>query len=135
MKRFYLFATLVAVALTEAAARVVTTEPAIVQNDSRDIVVTFHADIGNDTSPKKVVWNYLDDRWHAGLRESYRELIWFRRHNAGLFGNRASADVSLSAWDTGRCVTLTDGDKQAVLLANPHVDKSECRCGDRGRCV
>lgn len=85
---------------------------------------TKGADGGNDTSPKKVVWNYLDDRWHAGLRESYRELIWFRRHNARLFGNTVSADVSLSAWDTGRCVTLTDGDRQVVLLVNPRVDKA-----------
>lgn len=47
MTRFYSFIMLLACVVVAANAQVVTTSPAVVQEDSRDIVITFHADSGN----------------------------------------------------------------------------------------
>lgn len=49
MKNFYLNLTILAVGMTSlsATAQVVTTSPAMVQTDSKSIVVTFYADRGN----------------------------------------------------------------------------------------
>lgn len=47
MTRFYSFIMLLACVVVATNAQVVTTSPAVVQEDSRDIVITFHADSGN----------------------------------------------------------------------------------------
>lgn len=47
MKKLYILLALVALCWIGLPAQVVTTQPAVVQTDSHDIIITFHADRGN----------------------------------------------------------------------------------------
>lgn len=47
MKKLYILLALVALCWIGLPAQVVTTQPTVVQTDSHDIIITFHADRGN----------------------------------------------------------------------------------------
>lgn len=84
---------------------------------------TKNANGGNNTDPKIVVWNYLDDPDRKGLCETYAALNWIRRDNAELFAEDATVDIKVgdSDWAKGRTIRLTKGDKELVLLVNPEI--------------
>ncbi len=82
---------------------------------------TKDANGGNNTDPKIVVWNYLNDPDRAGLMESYRELLHIRKNNPDLFaqGCTYSAKLTTSAWANGRFINVSNGDKELICVINP----------------
>lgn len=75
---------------------------------------------GNNTSPKKVIWSYLDNPLNRGLMESYRELCCIRTSNPQLFTEEANTTVALSSWQ-GRTLRLVNGADELYLVVNPSV--------------
>ncbi len=73
---------------------------------------------GNDTSPKRVVWNYLKNPHRAGLKQSYLELCHLRADNPDMFGKDVTTKVDCSSW-SGRSIVLTNGQKMIYLVVNP----------------
>lgn len=84
---------------------------------------TKSSDGGNDTSPKKVIWSYLDDEDRKGLHQSYTDLCWIRLSNPDLFTESSLKVLSCNSsnWGTGRTIRLESGNKELVCLANPNV--------------
>lgn len=76
---------------------------------------------GNDTSPKRVIWSYLDNANRAGLVQSYRELNAIRRANPQLFTDQATATINCATvnWGTGYTIKLTNGASELFLAVNP----------------
>ncbi len=76
---------------------------------------------GNDTSPKKVIWSYLDDPQHAGLHQSYVELLHLRGDNPQLFkeGVTTTINISQSNWAAGRSIKLSNGTSELLMVVNP----------------
>ena len=74
---------------------------------------------GNDTSPKKVVWSYLDNPNREGLMKNYQELCHLRTDNPELFKQDATVSINLDKW-SGRTITLSKGSKAIYLVVNPH---------------
>lgn len=78
---------------------------------------------GNDTSPKKVNWNALEDPDVAGLRQNVGELIWIRTQNPELFEKDAIKQMNFAAssWDNGRFLYCSKNGKELILALNPNV--------------
>lgn len=82
---------------------------------------TTKNDAGNDTSPKKVVWSYLDNEYRAGLRQSYADLMEIRRNNPEMFADSILTEMNCDFTTTTlKSIVLTNGDKQIVLMVNPN---------------
>ncbi len=77
---------------------------------------------GNNTDPKIVNWNYLNDDNRKGLHDSYSQLCWLRRSNEDLFTQSASTTTNLTAsdWSTGFRIHLNNGSKELVCVTNPY---------------
>ena len=75
---------------------------------------------GNDTSPKKVVWSYLDNPNREGLMKNYQELCHLRADNPELFKEDVTVSVNLDKW-SGRTISLSKGDKAIYLVVNPNT--------------
>lgn len=86
---------------------------------------TKSTDGGNDTSPKKVVWSYLDDEYNNGLRQSYADLINIRNSNPEMFADSVSTTMNCN-YASGpalmKTIVITNGDKQLVLVVNPNTN-------------
>ena len=84
---------------------------------------TKSSDGGNNTDPKTVVWNLLDDPDAMGLHDTYKALCGLRLSNPELFAESAKfATVNLDAsLSSGRTMTLTAGTKQLVAFINPSI--------------
>lgn len=87
---------------------------------------TKSPDGGNDTSPKKVIWSYLDNPDRAGLMRSYTELCHLRADNPALFrqGVATTLRCAASDWSAGRYINLVDGQTQLLCVVNPDVGRS-----------
>ncbi|RXI24051.1 MAG: hypothetical protein C7K11_02750 [Candidatus Amulumruptor caecigallinarius] len=76
---------------------------------------------GNDTSPKKVVWDYYDDPSRKALFDTYSKMIGIRRANPELFSDDAatftyssnSANISGAYW-----VRIKNGAKDVIAFIN-----------------
>lgn len=79
----------------------------------------------NDTSPKRVVWSYLNRADNAALLQSYKELIGIRNHNSALFAEDADVAVSLDKWSGGRTICMSKGDLQLLVAVNPQVSGAD----------
>ena len=82
---------------------------------------------GNNTSPKIVDWNWLDDPQRHYLMETYGAMIRLRMENPELF----TVDTKLtrtgmgSKYTTARVLSLSAGDKEIVAMINPNVSGSD----------
>ncbi|MCM1504476.1 MAG: alpha-amylase family glycosyl hydrolase [Muribaculum sp.] len=78
---------------------------------------------GNDTSPKKVVWSYLDEPNHAGLKDCYAELCSIRAKYYDMFDKGVTTSISCNSinWNSGYVLSLTKGTDQILLAVNPAV--------------
>lgn len=76
---------------------------------------------GNNTDPKIVRWNLLDQPARKGLYDTYRELIAVRTNNPQLFGKDADVTVECaeSNWAQGRKIVLRNGNDEIYLFVNP----------------
>lgn len=74
---------------------------------------------GNNTSPKKVVWNYLKNAQRAGLHQTYKELCHFRADNPQFFTEgipTTTIACSPGNWNTGYTINLKAGDGSELYL-------------------
>lgn len=87
---------------------------------------TKNATGGNNTDPKIVNWNLLDDPDHEGLMKNYSELINVRLANQEMYDIQNGAKVAMkctdSAWANGRTIINTYGDKELYTVINPNVE-------------
>lgn len=84
---------------------------------------TTKNDSGNDTSPKRVIWSYLNDEYHAGLKDSYAALCAIRAKNPDMFGSDVTTSVNtLYTSSTYGNIVLTKGDRELVLVVNPNTN-------------
>lgn len=85
---------------------------------------TTKNDFGNDTSPKTVIWNYLDDEYRAGLKQTYADLIAIRNNNPEMFADSVKTSVDCN-FETGtglKSIVITNGDKQIILAVNSNAN-------------
>lgn len=80
---------------------------------------------GNNTDPKIVNWNLLNDPDNAGLYKNYCELIRLRTLNPDLFTKDASFTINCAYtnWNNGRTIIASTPEKQMICAINPNVDK------------
>ena len=81
---------------------------------------------GNDTSPKKVDWNLLNDNYHQGLYDNYCELIYIRNNNKEMFDQNVTFNMACgqSNWSTGRTMSSVSGNSELYTLINPNITGS-----------
>ncbi len=86
---------------------------------------TKNVDGGNNTDPKIVRWNLLDDANRKGLYDNYSELIALRNNNTDLFAESASFENSCGPanWANGRTMVSRAGSKELITVINPNIDK------------
>lgn len=83
---------------------------------------TKDANNGNDTSPKNVVWSYLDDPDRKALHDVYAGLCDLRTANPDLFGEQTEFTyTSTSNMSSPRYLRVCNGSKEAVAFINPNV--------------
>lgn len=75
---------------------------------------------GNNTSPKIVNWNLLNDPDNAGLVANYREMIRIRLANPELFAEGSDYELAFSSWKQRTAYTSV-GNKELCLVVNPSV--------------
>lgn len=88
---------------------------------------TKNNDGSNDTDPKIVNWNLLNDPCNNALKETYSKLIRIRLkpEHAALFATGNSTfENNLSGWAGGRTITAKAGDKELYCVINPNVTGS-----------
>lgn len=83
-----------------------------------DDQTTKNTDGSNNTSPKKVMWSYLNDANRMGLYDTYAQLNDIRTSNPELFKEEVSTAVNLSSW-SGRSIAIADANKELYLVVNP----------------
>ena len=77
---------------------------------------------GNDTSPKRVDWDYLDDAYRGALYQNYCELGAVRSKNADLFSSESTSYVRSGFADnmtSARSIVIKNGSKEIAVLINP----------------
>jgi len=89
---------------------------------------TKDAEENNNTDPKIVNWNLLNDPNHKGLFESYQQLISLRLGNKDLFTPAQGMDFAMlcneTNWSNGRTITARTADKELYCAINPNVTGS-----------
>ena len=80
------------------------------------------SDTGNNTSPKKVLWDYYDVPDRRGLYDSYAELITLRNDNPELFAKDAGYSLNFSGWALGRYFHSSVNGKEIHVLINPQLE-------------
>lgn len=75
---------------------------------------------GNNTSPKIVNWNLLNDPDNAGLVKNYTELINIRLGYPELFAAGSNYTMSFSNWNY-RTLSASSGNKELYAVMNPSV--------------
>lgn len=83
---------------------------------------TKNAD-GNNTDPKTVVWNLLDDPDALVLHDTYQAAVNLRRLNPGLFAEDAVFETSNldAALTSPRTMHLSAGGKEIVVFINSSI--------------
>ncbi len=76
---------------------------------------------GNNTSPKIVNWNLLNDPDNKGLMECYAEMIAIRLANTELFNGNENYKNNTAAWSKGRTIETFTADKELYCVTNPNV--------------
>lgn len=87
---------------------------------------TKNNDGGNNTDPKIVNWNLLDDPDNHGLMENYADLISIRTSNPDLFDVENGATFTINCgsnnWKKGRTIYASTADKQLIAVINPNTE-------------
>ncbi|MCH5223781.1 MAG: hypothetical protein J1E82_07040 [Muribaculaceae bacterium] len=88
---------------------------------------TKNDDGGNNTDPKKVDWNLLDEPNHWGLYNNYCQLIEVRFSNPEFFTQDANFTIACNSnnWNNGRWLYSTTADgKELLTFINPNYSGS-----------
>ncbi len=84
-----------------------------------DEQTTKNSDGGNNTDPKVVLWNNLDDPDRKALHDTYQALCNFRIKNPDLFSNKAVLTLTGFSNTLGnRIIRVTNGDKEVMAFIN-----------------
>lgn len=77
----------------------------------------------NNTAPKLVVWNYMDDPDRMALHDIYEQLCHLRTLNPELFSQNATFAVSgfNNSVSSLRTLRVTNGQKEAIAFINPRI--------------
>lgn len=88
---------------------------------------TKDANGGNNTDPKKVVWNNLDNPELKAVHDTYAALANLRLGNQDLFlnGDYYQSGLSANTFATNRVIILRDGDKQVLAMINPNFNGAD----------
>ncbi len=73
---------------------------------------------GNNTDPKTVIWDRLDDASYAGLHEVYTALCNLRLGNPEMFTNGYTTTGVGGAVNAARTITLRNGGKEIIAFIN-----------------
>lgn len=86
---------------------------------------TKNSDGGNNTDPKIVNWNLLNDPNNKGLYNNYCELIRLRLSNPDLFTKDATFEMQCGSanWTLGRMIRSQAGTKDMITIINPSYEK------------
>jgi 1,4-alpha-glucan branching enzyme len=78
---------------------------------------------GNDTSPKTVIWERLNDEDYCGLMETYKSLCNLRKDNPEVFAQDAQFNaVGIGgAMTSNRILRATKDNKEIMLFMNPNT--------------
>lgn len=78
---------------------------------------------GNNTDPKIVNWDLLDNQYHRGLYDTYCQLISIRNENPELFAEDAEFTIQCNSsdWANGRWLYSVSKTKELYTLINPNV--------------
>lgn len=78
---------------------------------------------GNNTDPKKVNWNLLNNANRKGLVDNYTQLIALRNNNPELFDRTTvfTNQVAVANWANGRFLYARNGDKELICVINPNT--------------
>lgn len=80
---------------------------------------TKTSDGNNNTDPKKVVWNYLDDPDRKALHDTYQALCHFRTTNPSLFANGCTLTLTGFGNTLGnRIIRVTNGTQEVMAFIN-----------------
>lgn len=81
---------------------------------------------GNNTDPKYVNWNLLNDPLNLGLMETYRDLINLRLGNPSLFSQTQNFLMycQSSDWANGRKIISTTDSEELYTAINPNISGS-----------
>lgn len=94
---------------------------------------TKSSDGGNNTSPKKVVWNYLNNVNRKGLMETYQMLFHLRTDNPAFFIEgipTTTIACNSTNWNSGYYTTLKTADGLALyLVVNPTTSQRTVALG------
>ncbi len=82
---------------------------------------TKSASGSNNTSPKKVLWGYLEDEERKALHSTYVKLGNIRNSNPEMFGNESIVRTGMNGFSTGYYLDVEKGDKEILLLCNPNT--------------
>lgn len=82
---------------------------------------TKNSDGGNNTDPKIVSWNLLDNEYNRGLKDCYGSMIKLRIANPQLFNGNDSYSNLCSDWARGRTIFSTTADQELYCVINPNV--------------
>ena len=88
---------------------------------------TKNSNGGNNTDPKIVNWNLLNDPDNKALMETYSTLIRIRLNPEyqDLFAtNNQSFVTELSSWERGRIISTKAGDKELFCVINPNTNRN-----------
>lgn len=82
---------------------------------------TTKNDSGNDTSPKTVVWSYLDNEYNAGLLKTYSDLLSVRKSCPEMFADSVKTTVECNFNTVElKSIVISNGDKELLLMVNPN---------------
>ncbi|MDE7135072.1 MAG: hypothetical protein K2N91_00410, partial [Muribaculaceae bacterium] len=94
---------------------------------------TKSSDGGNNTSPKKVVWNYLNNVNRKGLMETYKMLFHLRTDNPAFFVEgipTTTIACNSTNWNSGYYTSLKTADGLALyLVVNPTTSQRTVALG------
>lgn len=78
-------------------------------------------DTGNDTSPKTVNWDALNNDDVKELVNIYSTMIGLRRDNPGLFTEGTTVYNDFGNTMTARTIKVTNGSKEIIAFVNPGI--------------
>ncbi len=90
---------------------------------------TKNSNWSNNTDPKVVNWNLLNDPLNAGLLKNYKDLIAIRLNNTELFHpetgkSNFSMACQAANWVNGRTIICTNDTKEIYTAINPNTTSS-----------
>ncbi len=91
---------------------------------------------GNNTDPKKVLWNSLEDPNLKGIHDVYAAMANLRTHNEDLFinGTYWQSGVASANFNTNRVMIIKKDQQQVLVVINPALSGEKTISVSTSRC-